>query len=164
MCTVPGCCPRASPSSTPAGNTAWRHQERRGVSWDYRDERSKFCRRTAESGEFRQKKATIRSEVRRTCQKTGGVRCAQHGGCRGKDGWKRGWKYRVPLDGVCVCVFLRKRCFALECGIPPLHPSCLHGTQPSPSLDPSVPCSHLKRSVSRLSQGALYSRLASVSL
>lgn len=163
MCTVLGCCPRASPSSKPAGNTAWRHQERRGVSWDYRDEKSKFCRRTAESGEFRQKKVTIRSEVRRTCQEKGGVRCAWHGGCRGKDGWKRGWKYRVPLDGVCVCLS-KEEVLCLGVWHPPLCPSCLHGTQLSPSLDPSVPCSHLKRSVSHLSQGALYSRLASVSL
>lgn len=74
-------------------------------------------------------------------------------GYSGEDGWRQGWKFRMNLHG--MCGFLRKKNFVLENGIHPLHLSCLHGTQLSPSLDPSVPCSHLKSGLSHLSRREL---------
>lgn len=73
----------------------------------------------------------------------------------------RGWlETRLEIQGTspwCACMpdFLRKRDFVLAHGTHPLHHSCLHGTQLSPSLDPLVPCSHLKSSLSCLSRREL---------
>lgn len=153
LCTVPGSCLGPALGVSLLETLPGGIRGERGVSWAFRDKKSKFSRRTA--WEFRPREAPVGSEVKITKikrQEKGGIHLpGWHGGSRGEDGWKQGWKYGAHLDGVR--------------GIHPLHHhSRLHGTQPSPSLDPPVPCSHLKSSLSPLSQGALYSRLASVFL
>lgn len=153
LCTAPGSClwPALGVSLL---ETAWRIRAVRGVSWAFRDKKSKFSRRVA--WEVRPQEAPTGSEVKNKNMTGKGrhpPRCLA---------WRmqgRGWlETRQEVRGPSRwCAWLPKEeDFALAHGIHPLHHhSHLLSTQLSPSLDPPVPCSHLQSSLSRLSRREL---------